>query len=203
MGAWGLGREAAVLERERVREERDLEAALEMDATQEEHERGVPEEHRVAEAHRKVQGQKPTPDEAQSTMTDLAGKVLSWIPGEVVVLYGALITLFVGTSADSPGDAASIILTVLGVIFASGFVVLAAWSSTSDSEWLTKRIKGRAFLAGVAFVIWSLTVPDSGWQEIKWIAEHPAQTAGIAGVFGLIFSLIATGADNRWAKDTA
>jgi hypothetical protein len=133
-------------------------------------------------------------------MSDLAGKVLAWIPGEVIVIYGALITLFVGSESENLGSSASIILTAIGIILAGGLVVLAAWSSTSGAGWLTKRIKGRAVLASAAFIIWSLTVPDSGWQEIGWIADHPAETAALAGIIGLIFSLIAAGADNRWGK---
>jgi hypothetical protein len=163
MGAWSLGREAA-LAKQLPRQAREL---------------------------------AKEPQDPQDTLSDLAGKVLAWIPGEVVVLYGALITLFVQNDAEKIGDSASVVLTIGGVVFAGLFVLLAAFASTSGAGWLTMRIKGRAVLASIAFLIWSLTVPNSGWNEFDWIADHPIETAAIAGVVGLVFSLLATGVDNR------
>jgi hypothetical protein len=192
MGAWGLGRDGALLDAAPAPPE-----APAVPATPAAPEAPAPPGQPAAPAPPAPLEEPPA---ANKTMSDLAGKVLAWIPGEVVVIYGALITLFIGSESESLGSSTSIILTAAGIILAGGLVVLAAWSSTSGPGWLTKRIKGRAALACIAFVIWSLTVPDSGWQELGWIADHPAETAAIAGVIGLIFSLIATGADNRWGK---
>lgn len=185
MGAWSLGRDAVLFEPR---------PAI------------PPTRQTVADADpRSVSEKEGEPPQAapRDTMAELAGKVLAWIPGEVVVLYGALVTLFVQNDAEKIGDTASVILTVLGILFAGGFVVLAAWSNTSKAGWLTKRVRGRAVLASFAFLIWSLTVPNSGWNEIEWIAEHPAETTAVAGVLGLVFSLVATGADNRLGNGTS
>jgi hypothetical protein len=157
----------------------------------------------VFEADPRTDKEKEGQGEPRDTLSDMAGKVLAWIPGEVIVLYGALITLFVQNDPEKAGNATTIILTVLGVIAAGGFVYLAAWSSTKTKQWVTKRIRGRAILASIAFLIWSLTVPNSGWNEIGWIADNPAAMAGIAGAFGLVFSFIATGFDNRFTDDPA
>ena len=196
MGAWGLGRDGALLDAAAATEARATPAAPKAPAQPGAAAPPVPPGPPAP-----VDGAPREEPPAQNpTMSDLAGKVLAWIPGEVVVIYGALITLFVGSDSETLGASGSIILTLLGFVLAGGLVVLAAWSSTSGPGWMTQRIKGRAALACAAFVIWSLTVPDSGWQEIDWIADHPAETAALAGVIGLIFSLIATGADNRWGK---
>jgi hypothetical protein len=141
--------------------------------------------------------------EAESTVKDFAGKVLQWIPGEVIAFYGAITTIIVQNDKDSIGDLGTVLLTGAGVLFAAGFVVLAAFSNTSKSGWLTKQVKLRSALAAVAFAIWSLTIPSSGWNQINWIAENPAPTAAIAGFLGLVFSMFATGADKHWGGESA
>lgn len=183
MGAWTLGRDAALLQRE---------ASI------------PPTRAAVAHADPRSEAEKagePAPQEAKETLADMAGKLLTWIPGEVIALYGALLTIAMQNNPEKLGSDLSIALTVLGVIVAGGFVLLAAYSNTTDESWQSKRIKWRAGLASVAFAIWSLTVPNSGWNEINWIAENPGLVAGIAGFLGIAFSFFATGKDNRLAKE--
>jgi len=171
MGAWSLGRDAAQFEGE------------------------------VPAAARAVAKNVDEVREAEKKLKDSAGKVLQWIPGEVIAFYGAITTIIVQNEAEAIGDTGSILLTVAGVLLAAGFVVLGAFANTSEKGWLTKRVVLRSVLAAVAFAIWSLTVPSSGWNQIEWIKDHPAITAAIAGVLGLCFSMFATGADKHWGKD--
>lgn len=140
-------------------------------------------------------------EEAETQLKDFAGKVLQWIPGEVIAFYGAITTIIVQNEKESIGNLGSILLTAAGVLLSAAFVLLAAFSNTSEKGWLTKRVKLRSGLAAIAFVIWSLTIPSSGWNQIDWIAKHPAPTAAIAGLLGLVFSLFATGADKHWGAD--
>jgi hypothetical protein len=148
-------------------------------------------------------GQQPSPaiapPPANGSVTPKAGAlgpILEWIPAEVVVAYGALLTLLVQKGSGSAGTVA-IALTVAGFPLAAVFVVASAWANTKD-RWWTSRVRVRAGLAAGGFVIWSLTVPSSGWTEIRWISENPAPTAALAGLAGVVYSLFATGADRRW-----
>ena len=86
--------------------------------------------------------------------------MLEWIPAEIVVIYGALLTLFVQSDPAASGTA-SVVLTAVGVLLASGFVVLSAWAHT-EGQWWTRRVRVRASLAAGGFVIWSVTVRNSG-----------------------------------------
>ncbi|MBA3866284.1 MAG: hypothetical protein H0X42_08050 [Solirubrobacterales bacterium] len=140
--------------------------------------------------------------EAEAKLQDFAGKVLQWIPGEVIAFYAAITTIIVKNEEQAIGDTGSIVLTVAGVILAAGFVTLAAFSNTSEKGWFTRRVRIRSVLAAVGFAIWSLAVPGSGWNEIGWIADHPAPTAAIAAVLGLVFSMFATGADKHWGEES-
>jgi hypothetical protein len=102
----------------------------------------------------------------------IVGRILKWIPADVIVLFTAAITALV----DEPKDAAGKWLIFGGVVMSSLFVVGGAWAErTSGQPWLTKKAKVRAAVAPVAFLIWSPTVPDSGWQELKVV---PTTLAG-------------------------
>jgi hypothetical protein len=48
-----------------------------------------------------------------------------------------------------------------------------------------------ALMAVVAFAIWSLAIPDSGWYDWNSVASNPGWVALIAGVGGLVFGAIA------------
>lgn len=180
MGAWSLGRDAVLFREQSL-------IPLTRHA-------------KLVEVARLPAEETPEEKKARDKLAEYAGKVLPWIPGEVVVLYGALITLFVQNKPEDVGDTSSVVLTIGGALFAGGFVLLAAFANTSDASWRSKPLLGRAGLATVAFAIWSLTVPNSGWNTINCIAENPVETAAIAGVVGLIFSFVATGIDNRLSK---
>lgn len=137
-------------------------------------------------------------EEAESKMKDFAGKVLQWIPGELVVFYGALTTIIVQNESDTAADTGMVLLTVAAVLLAPAIVALGTFSNTSEPGWFTRRVALRCGLATIAFAIWSLTIPNSGWNHIDWIADNPAPTAAIAGFLGLLFSMFATGADKHW-----
>jgi hypothetical protein len=120
------------------------------------------------------------------------GKLIEWIPADVVALYAALITAL---KAD-PADAKAKYLIGAGVLLTLVAVPLGAWSARStvaDKKWWTKLVKKQTALAPIAFLIWSPTVPDSGWQDIKWISDNPGVTTAICAVLAFLFALFAKG----------
>lgn len=176
MGAWNLGREAAIAAApaSELRNATDMKVAYAYNAQ--------------AEA-----GEQSDSDASKDTLK-MIGKLLDWIPAEVVVLYGVALSLLAQT-----GNRTALILTIIGLPISALFVFGSAWA-TAKSKWWSKQTKGRMFLAPVAFVIWSLTVPGSGWDEIGWIKDNPEWTAAIALGLAAVFSIIALGLDNRWSK---
>jgi hypothetical protein len=127
------------------------------------------------------------------TALSFVGKLIEWIPADVVALYAALITAI---EAD-PGMAEAKYLIGAGVLLALVAVPLGAWSGrkelTDPKKWWTKLVKKRAALAPIAFLIWSPTVPNSGWQDITWINDNPAITTAICAIVAFLFALVATG----------
>jgi len=121
-----------------------------------------------------------TPD---SPLAKFVGKVLKWVPADVAVLY----TAFIKALVDDPKDDPNIWLTIIFVVLTPIFVVLLAASSPNGAR--GRLLLTRAMLSIPAFAIWSIAVPNSGWDQIKWFADHPAWVVGFAGVGGLLFSL--------------
>lgn len=124
----------------------------------------------------------------------IVGRILQWIPADVIVLFTAAITALV----DEPKDAAGKWLIVGGVVMSSLFVIGGAWSErTSGQTWLTKKAKVRAAVAPVAFLIWSPTVPDSGWQELKIVSDNPAWTVIVCAVAGALLAMFLSGLEPK------
>jgi hypothetical protein len=119
------------------------------------------------------------------------GLVLKWIPADLAVIY----TAFIKALVDDPKDDPNIWLTVIFITLSP--IVLALLAATSDHGAGGKTLAIRAFLSIPAFAIWSLTVPNSGWDQIDRIAKHPAWVAGFAALGGFLFSLIAELVERR------
>ena len=127
------------------------------------------------------------PTGGSTGLQSFVDRVTKWIPGEVITLYVAGITL-IAASQDVPEPEVwwLIVAAVLaGVITVTG--AFAASGGVPTKTWVA------AGLAVVAFLIWSMTVPASGWQKIDFVRDNPGKVALIAGIAGLIFSQIAEG----------
>jgi hypothetical protein len=122
------------------------------------------------------------------------GRVLTWIPADAVAIYAAAITALVNDPTDKPGR----LLIAGGLLIAVTFVPLGAFAATKGPGWFTTRVRWRTALAGIAFLIWSPTVPNSGWQGWNEIASHPGWTVIICAAAGVAFSFVAQGIDNRY-----
>lgn len=125
-----------------------------------------------------------------TTLLTFVGRVLTWIPADVVALYAAAITAV----ADEPQGATGKWLVVGGACLALVAVPLGAFSANSG---ITKKVKVRMVLAPIAFVIWSPTVPASGWNDIGFVVAHPGWTVVICAVAGFLFAQVAEGIDKR------
>jgi hypothetical protein len=120
------------------------------------------------------------------------GKVLKWVPADLVVIYTGLIKAVV----DDANDTSNYWVTAGFVVAAPVTVLLLAFASGPRGIGGSK-LWVRAILSMPAAAIWSATVPNSGWDEIQWVTQHLALTAGLAGAAGFFFSLIADGIEQR------
>jgi hypothetical protein len=117
-------------------------------------------------------------------------RITKWIPGDVLALYVAGVTILA-----SRGEAGlDVGWLVVAAIATPGLVLLGAWSTGE----VARRDFVKAGLGLMAFIVWSLTVPSSGWQHVTFIAADPGLVTVIAALAGLVFGLIAEGSVRRW-----
>jgi hypothetical protein len=121
--------------------------------------------------------------EAGDTLKRYIDKITMWIPGDVVVIYVAGVTVLL-----AQGNESSVVWLVVMAVVTLVYVPIAAWVARRQ---ITGAVWGRALLAVVAFLIWSLTVPANGWLEVEAVAKEPGWVALIAAVAGLFFGLFA------------
>src|ERR671910_2077992 len=99
-------------------------------------------------------------------------KITLWIPGDVVVIYVAGVTALL-TQSNEPNVVWLVVMAVVTLMY----VPFAAWVARRQ---ITGAVWQRALLAVVAFLIWSLTVPESGWYELEAVATRSGWVALIA-----------------------
>jgi|tagenome__1003787_1003787.scaffolds.fasta_scaffold20822687_2 hypothetical protein len=121
--------------------------------------------------------------DGQSPTKEFIDKLTVWIPGDVIALFVVGVTALLNGGKSGP----NVLWLVIMAIATPLIVWLGAWAShKSDSK-----TGVRALLALIAFLIWSMTVPDSGWQKISWVAKNSVWVALIAGLIGIFFGIIA------------
>lgn len=120
-------------------------------------------------------------------------RITKWIPGDAIALYVAAVTAFAASAGSKP----SVPLLIVFVFITAALVVLAEFASTGEVSGKGSLAAG---LAAGAFVIWSLTVPFSGWQRLDWVHDHQAPVAVIAAVLALLFGFVAEGITKRASK---
>jgi hypothetical protein len=122
-------------------------------------------------------------DATQSNFRTFIDKLTKWIPGDVLALYVAGVSLLLSREGGGP----SIPLLIVGSVATVGVVLLGAKAANNLSGGTVLR----AFLALVAFAIWSATVPGSGWQEVDLVADNPEWVTIGAALAGIFYGIIA------------
>ena len=118
-------------------------------------------------------------------MKAFVDRVVQWIPADVIAIYTVGITTL---RTEHPDPNPSVLWLVIAAVVGFALVLLAAQRTR-------KKVTGRDFLLAVAavlaFAIWSLAIPDSGWYHWHVVADHPGWVAIIAGAGGLVFGALA------------
>jgi hypothetical protein len=121
------------------------------------------------------------PDDAKA----FVDRVVQWIPADVVAIYTVGITTL---RTQSPDPNPSPLWLGLAAILAFGIVLLSAQRTRKE---VVRRDYLLAFMAVIAFAIWSLAIPDSGWYDWHLVADNPGWVALIAALGGLVFGALA------------
>ena len=117
-------------------------------------------------------------------------KLTKWIPGDVLAIYGPGVTLI-----DALHAGPSLIFLVIMIVLTPVFVLAVAFKAGP----VTRAVYVSAGLATVAFLIWSLSVPLNGWQQLESVAAHRGYVAIGAGIVALLFCYLAEGIKSRLA----
>jgi hypothetical protein len=112
-------------------------------------------------------------------------RVTQWIPADVLSLYVLGITAL---QTQHPNPNPNVALLVGGLVLAPVLVLAAAWRTRRRISLKDGVLAG---LSSLAFAFWSLTVPESGWHRIQWVATNPGWIVIITAVAGLLFGLLA------------
>jgi CBS domain containing-hemolysin-like protein len=138
-----------------------------------------------------VKAHRDTSNEGAKPLEAAVNRMTKWIPGEAVALYVAAVTAFSAAANARP----SVVLLIAFVLVTGLIVILGEFATTGS---IPKKSLLSAVLAMVAFVIWSLTVPFSGWQRWSSVHDNQAAVAVLAAVVAVLFGLLAEGVKKRW-----
>lgn len=132
-------------------------------------------------------------EDGSGAINSAVDRITKWIPGDAIALYVAAVTAFAASAGAKP----SVPLLIVFVLVTAALVVLAEFATTGE---IPKRSLLAACLAAIAFGIWSLTVPFSGWQRVEWVHDHQAPVAVIAAILALFFGFVAEGITKRASR---
>jgi hypothetical protein len=121
----------------------------------------------------------------------LIDRLTRWIPGDTLAIYAPGVTALAAQKDAQP----SIGFLVVAIILTPLFVLGGWWASNTN---FSKGVMLKLVLGLVAFVIWSVSVPFSGWQRLDLVSDHQAATAIGAAILGILFGYAAEGAVRRW-----
>jgi hypothetical protein len=125
----------------------------------------------------------------EDSRSDIIGRVARWIPGDILVLYAGAIN-WVSPEPASP----SVRLLVVFFIATPVVVLLGAFAKHKVAGFdLVK-----AALAMLAFAIWSLSIPRSGWHQWALVSDNPGWVTIASALGGLMFGLLASGIERTY-----
>lgn len=122
---------------------------------------------------------------------DFVNRVVRWIPGDAMVLYGGAINGL----RPSAGDTSSLDRALLGLfVFAAGLLVILGAFSKGPVK---RGTFVKAALGAVAALIWSMSVPNSAWHGLQVFKDYPIGMSIAAAFGGTAFALLASGIELR------
>ena len=122
---------------------------------------------------------------------EIIGRVVRWIPGDMVVLYAGAIN-WVSAEPKLP----SLPLLLVFIAATPVVVILGAFATRSVRRFDFVK----AVLAVIAFGIWSVSVPRSGWQQFDVVRENPGWVTALSALGGLMFGLLASGMEREYGS---
>jgi hypothetical protein len=136
----------------------------------------------------------PAPEQAEADGVKVViDRLTKWIPGDVLALYVAAVTAFAAAEGARPSP----VLLVVFIVLSAAFVVGSTFAASGE---VPQTVILPAILAAVAFTIWTLTVPFSGWQRWSAVSDNQAAVAVVAAVAGALFGFVADGLIKRAAR---
>lgn len=124
----------------------------------------------------------------EGPFSGVMSRLTKWIPSDTLIVYLPGVTLLAGDTGRP-----SLIFLILMIVVTPLFVLGAAFATGK----ITKRVVVSAVLAAVAFAIWSLPVPLSGWQALSAVKANAGAVAVGAAIAGILFSFLAEGLVRR------
>src|SRR5215203_4035698 len=157
-----------------------------MDVAWERHvrERGPRSQREIAQAT----GEKP---EAQSAITSALETIMTYIPGEIVTTYVAVVAVLPPVT-DGVSTGASVTAWVVFFVFLAltpivSWLIYAAKAVNANEPppWaIANWPKWEMTAATVAYVIWAAALPDNPFNGFAWYS------AGVAGIILLVCSMM-------------
>ncbi len=120
-------------------------------------------------------------------LREYTDRILKWIPGDVLALYATGVT-----TIGKP----SWWWLIVAILLSPAMLVLVPFTTTGHLV-LSRPVTTNALLGFGATLIWTLTIPNSGWQNINGISRNAPTVALVVAVLGLLFSVIAEGFSQR------
>lgn len=134
---------------------------------------------------------------SETGIKDFANRVTRWIPGDVLALFAAALVVFTEAGSGQtipPGT--SVILLVVFLLLTPAVVILGVWA---DGRPYRKGDFISAGLSILAFAIWSLAIPGTGWERLSLVQDNRQLVVVLAAAAGVVFGLFAAGLDKRLA----
>jgi hypothetical protein len=122
--------------------------------------------------------------------SEIIGRVARWIPGDILVLYAGAIN-----SVSAEPAPPSVRLLVVFFIATPVVVLLGAFAKHKVARFDF----AKAALAMLAFAIWSLSIPRSGWHQWSLVSDNPAWVTIVSVLGGLMFGLLASGIERTYS----
>jgi hypothetical protein len=120
-------------------------------------------------------------------LSEYTDRILKWIPGDVLALYATGVT-----TIGKP----SWWWLIVAIVLSPALVLLVPFTSSGHLD-LSRPVTTNAALGLVATLLWTLTIPNSGWQNIAGVSKNASTVALVVAVVGLLFSAVAEGFSQR------